>query len=394
MLFSVTLYGQILIKGRVVSLKGKPLEGASVYLNNTTIGVYTNKNGEFELPIKEGTYTLIASFMGYSTIQQQINSSTNNKYFLLNLIPNTNILDEVIVKKNKYDDEWKYNVHRFKKAFLGRSLLAQNCIILNPKTLSFDYDVKTKILTASTQEPLIIKNKDLGYLITYDLIEFVLETNKLTYLGYTKYENLKTKVKKSWVKNRAKAYHGSRMHFMRSLRIKKLKNEGFVVNQFKRVLNTERPSDSDILKAKELIKLNGGHLVLKKVTNPKTSLDSAFVVIQKSRLPKYRDYLYKKNIPYSDIILISNNNITLHFKDYLSVIYTKESEENNYLKQSFIKRLEPLGVQTSTITLTTKTAVIDYYGNLINPLAIFTEGYWSFEQFAETLPLDFKPLKD
>ena len=39
----------------------------------------------------------------------------------------------------------------------------------------------------------------------------------------------------------------------------------------------------------------------------------------------------------------------------------------------------------------TKTAILDPTGIIINPLDIFAEGYWSYEQFANTLPLDYEP---
>lgn len=65
-------FSQILIKGNVFSETNEPLEGASIYFNNTTTGTITNAKGEFELKIKEGNYTLVVSFLGYKTKQLSI----------------------------------------------------------------------------------------------------------------------------------------------------------------------------------------------------------------------------------------------------------------------------------------------------------------------------------
>ncbi len=57
----------------------------------------------------------------------------------------------------------------------------------------------------------------------------------------------------------------------------------------------------------------------------------------------------------------------------------------------FGKRKKPSGVQTSNITLVDGKSIIDHTGVLVNPSAIFVEGYWAFESFANMLPLDFIP---
>jgi len=219
----------------------------------------------------------------------------------------------------------------------------------------------------------------------------------LSYLGYTKYNNLKAgkRKQKHWYKNRLKAFNGSRMHFVRTLRSQKLTKEGFVVNQFKRVPNPNRPTEKQIRSARELVKLYGENLSFSdKTSDPKTSLDSAMVVLRKVGLPKYIDYLYKKKVPYSDMIFQKNGQVHLNFKNYLSITYLKEVEESNYLIGMFGKRKKASGVQTSAITLLTKTAILDSSGAIINPLDVFSEGYWSYEQFADLLPLDYHPIKD
>ena len=389
-----SIYSQALIKGKITSSKGENLEGASVYLNNTTIGTITNSKGEFQLKINKGNYNLVVSFLGYKTKQLSINTNTPIGFLNLKMNSDTNLLDEVVLRKTKYDADWKYNLSRFKQAFLGKTLLAEQCEILNPKSIHFDYDYKSNKLTAFAKEPLKIKHKGLGYLISYDLVDFELKNKQLFFSGYARYQNLRTSIRNKWKRNRQIAYNGSQMHFLRSLLNKRLKDDGFVINQFKRVINPDRPSEKKIKLARELFKLHNGILNLsKEIEKPKTSIDSVVNTLVKSRLPKHRDFLYKQGVPYENMISFEKNIPFLNFKDYLMVVYTKEVEEDNYLIGMFGKRKKASGVQTSNIVLLNGKVLIDNYGVLGKPNAIFNEGYWAFEAFADMLPLDYSTSK-
>lgn len=392
---SVTLFSQVYIKGKVTTSANENLEGASVYLNNTTIGTTTDEKGEFNLKVEKGNFDLVVSFIGYTTSQLKINTNQKVDFLLFKLTPEANVLDEVVLRKTKYDNEWKYNLSRFKETFLGRANLAKQCIILNPKVLHFEYNPKKNELTAFAREPLIIKHKGLGYLIEYDLINFSILGKYTFYSGYTKYQNLKKRIKKKWKQNRLEAYNGSTMHFLRSLLNKNLTKEGFLINQFKRELNPERPSETQIKKARELIRFSRETINFsKKITSPLTPLDSALVVSRKSSLPKYKDYLYKRNVSNNEMISFSKNTPYLDFANHLSIIYKNEKEEDNYLNGMFGKRKKATGVQTSSISLTNGKSIIDIAGILIDPNAIISEGYWSYESFANALPLDYKPNKN
>lgn len=390
------IYSQI-IKGKVTTTENENLEGASVYFNNTTIGTITDEKGEFSLKIDDGNYDLTISFLGFKTQQIKINTINKNRFLNIKLVNQTNILNEVFIEKTKYDDDWKYNLSRFKQAFLGRSKLADDCIILNEKTLHFYYNIKTQTLTARTKEPLRIKHKSLGYLITYDLVNFNLVKNRLSFTGYARYENLKKSIKNKWKKNRLEAYKGSQVHFLRSLLNRKLENEGFIVNQFKRVLNPDRPSDQEIKLASEFVKLSNTSNdvnLSKKISQPKTPLDKAIVILQKKKLPKYNDYLYKRNVEYENMCSFLENNYYLNFNNHLSIIYTKESEEDNYLIGMFGQRKKATGMQTSNIVLLEGKVLIDKFGIPAKPNSLFNEGYWGFESFANMLPLNYMPSKN
>ena len=58
---SSIIFSQVKISGKILDENNESLEGASVYLNNTTIRITTEINGEFELTVKEGIYDLIVT---------------------------------------------------------------------------------------------------------------------------------------------------------------------------------------------------------------------------------------------------------------------------------------------------------------------------------------------
>lgn len=117
---SLSAFSQIYIKGKVTAEANENLEGASVYLNNTTIGTTTDSNGEFILQVNKGNYDLIVSFIGYTTSKIKINTNLEVGFLRFELKPESNILNEVVLKKTRYDEDWKYNLSRFKSLFLGK----------------------------------------------------------------------------------------------------------------------------------------------------------------------------------------------------------------------------------------------------------------------------------
>ena len=384
------------IKGTVYYEKG-PLENVAVYLNNTMLGTTTNADGEFSIPVKEGQYELIVSYLGYKKINYSLNTTTYTKPLVFALEENQNVLDEIIIKKTVYDDEWKYNLASFKKHFIGTTELSIDCKILNPEVLHFEYNAKENILTAFARKPLQLKHKNLGYLITYELESFVRNKNYITYLGYSRYQELKGRKRKQkrWKKNRLKAYNGSVTHFLKSLLNDTFTNEGFIVNQFKRVPNPERPSEDDIKKAREVVRLSKSLVIdfSRKENKALTTLDSAWVTIRKARLPKSRDYLYKSKLKKDDILTFKNHAYYLSFDNNLSIVYTKEKEEMAFItRNAFSKKRDPL-YQTSSFIPLKKDIILDIRGVLVNPLEVFLEGYWSYEKFGNSLPLDYVPEK-
>jgi len=387
-LFSIA---QITIRGTVYKANG-PLEGVALYFNNTMLGTTTNSNGEFSIPTKKGQYELIVSYLGYKKIIYVLNTSTYKKPLVFALEEESNTLDEIIIKKTVYDDEWRSNLSQFKKEFIGITSLSKDCEILNPTVLHFNFDAKNNKLNAIARKPLKIKHKSLGYEIIYELEEFTIHKNSVVYLGYSRYKMLKGSKRKQrkWKENRLKAYNGSYFHFYQSLLKNTAYQDGFIIHQFKRIANPERPSKEEIKKASQIVTLNNTPINFSsKITNPKTQLDSALVTLKKIKLPKFKDYIYTSNVPTNDIITNKNGVYYLDFENNISVVYTKEQEEEGYISRNMFGEMRTPLPQTSSIIPLKSSSILDKNGILINPLNIFYEGYWSYEKFADSLPLDY-----
>jgi iron complex outermembrane recepter protein len=87
------------LKGTVLNNEGKPAEFVSVKLNEISKGATTNEKGEFSIAnIKQATYTLVASFIGYKTLEKKVKIEEGKTLNLsLELFENTEMLKEIVV---------------------------------------------------------------------------------------------------------------------------------------------------------------------------------------------------------------------------------------------------------------------------------------------------------
>ena len=255
----------------------------------------------------------------------------------------------------------------------------------------------------------------------------------------TRYENLKgsKRKKKRWEERRQVAYNGSTMHFFRAITAKNLKEEGFIIDQFKQVPNPRRPSDSIINLARRrlrglqkedpigdfklfsnkdlnskanrdevidrmekngvtqksgidvnrlkrssfIVKKNddGTYEARTKVSNTKTR-DSLMSIIRKNSLKRFVNVFTKRDLSINDFIFQKEGLHYLQFTNFLQIKYMNEEEEGNY-------RPGPgkLDHQISSISLYVKQTPFDKVGALFNPLDMFMDGYWGYEKLADAL---------
>lgn len=211
-----------------------PLEGASVYLDGTTIGTVTDSNGHYKLEIETVLNApVVVSFIGYKTKAFPITDLNALKEIYLDESPNQ--LDEVLIEADPWSREKKLRI--FKSEFLGKTISSKHCRITNEKDISLIYKPSTNTLIAFSEKPLIIKNRYLGYTINYNLIDFEIEfktstqglryTQKVFSSGTSFFSELHKSPKKKNSLNREKSYYGSRIHFMRALFHKRLSENNF-----------------------------------------------------------------------------------------------------------------------------------------------------------------------
>ncbi|MEW5675680.1 TonB-dependent receptor [Flavobacterium enshiense] len=81
------------------SITGNPLAGVSVVMKNTTVGVTSNENGEVSISnLPEGKQTFIFSYLGYTTIEKDIELPQRETLILLMSESHSSELDEIIVE--------------------------------------------------------------------------------------------------------------------------------------------------------------------------------------------------------------------------------------------------------------------------------------------------------
>lgn len=231
-IFSFSSYSQT-INGSVFDEKKEPIPGVSVYLDGTTIGTITDENGKYSLDTNQNSnVSLIVQALGYETII--IDKSLKNNNLELYLIPKQTQLKEVIVKKEFFTRKQKLAV--FKEQFLGQSKAGKSCLIDNEEEIILDYDYTTNVLSATSINPIKVKNPYLGYDVEFNLQEFYVKFYKRSvksidaiessFLGTTLYREVKKDSKVE--KIRKEVYQNSAMNFFKILANNKWKEAKYI----------------------------------------------------------------------------------------------------------------------------------------------------------------------
>ena len=61
-----------MVSGKVTSDTKEIISYATVHLKGTTLGSMTDDNGNYTIQAPAGSYTLVVSMMGYSTVEQSV----------------------------------------------------------------------------------------------------------------------------------------------------------------------------------------------------------------------------------------------------------------------------------------------------------------------------------
>lgn len=382
LLFSISSFSQVLFEGVIKDAATKEvLQGASIYVPNSTRGTYSDFEGKFSLELPITTKEIVISFVGYTTIKTNLDLSdgkNRNKTIYLREIKNE--LNEVVFIKQKQDKNWERMFQVFKAHFIGNSEIAREAEILNPEDLILNEERITGKykLTANANKPLQIKNKITGYIISYELIQFnhiVIGHNQIYtfYLGYPFFKDITKEEKlnqKRIEKKRLEAYLGSSMHFIRALYNDKLQEEGFNVRELIKSRNPEYPSDIEMEKILAEVKLTNDYSLIRKL--PQKEINKLGTIL----------------LPISKFTLLENEKKFIKFDNYLNVTYTKAAPDEKYLIFS------PKGESAFQVSqLKNEDEAVEYFadGNYYNPANLFFFGYMGWKKVGDMLPFDYNP---
>lgn len=347
-LLSVTCFSQektFSIDGQVLdSASGQPLNGASVFCQNTTAGTLSKENGSFRLRLANGGYDLIVSYTGYETQSIRIGKDHRPDDTLrVKLKPQDKAMEQAVVMGSlEVADGWEKYGQFFLDNFIGTTPNAAQCVLENKDVLHFYYYKKRNKLRVKATDMLHITNNALGYKITYQLDSFVYyyDGNIGSYTGYPLFQAMDSTPQQedTWKQNRLYAYSGSRLHFIRSWYDSTLDDEGFVL---------------------ELADSASNHR-MKKIDDP---YDSAF---------------YSRD----------SGDVQIGIQGRLRVSYTSQTPDKKYL----IENKYPLstGVEISALDIV-NGFVIQENGYFYDQADVTNIGYWSWKKLAESLPYDYVP---
>ena len=230
---NINAHNQV-IEGKVFDQQTKnTVEFASVYFSGTFVGTTTDQNGNFELDVtKFASRALTISAIGYYSAT--LTDFSSGETFLVYLKPKSYDIDEISVSGKSLAKKRKANIKLFRNEFLGRSLNAMQCKILNEEDITFNYHSDEDTVKAYALKPIIIHNKALGYVVTcyLDKFEYYKDLKITFFEGETRFNedlNSEESKHKSYVNKRKTAYYGSCMHFFRALWANELRSTEFIL---------------------------------------------------------------------------------------------------------------------------------------------------------------------
>lgn len=204
--------------------ENKPLEGAFVYLDGTTLSASTDARGFFKIvTAQKYNASLVISFIGFETLRVD-NPYQYGKPFEVLLRTDAIALDEVVITKGGPFTR-KQMLKVFREQFLGTTRAGNSCKIENEDDIILYFDLSSNTLNARAAKPIRIVNKRLEYRINFDLIDFQVPYSAKTldafnmqgsfFAGTTFFTDISKDNNAD--KKRKEAYLGSSTHFMKTI---------------------------------------------------------------------------------------------------------------------------------------------------------------------------------
>lgn len=259
------------IKGRIIDdASQKPISYATIYVDKTTKGTTSNRDGRFVLSNISGSAVIVISHVSYYPKTIELNNQ-NLSEITISLQERSMEISPVMVEDKNLRNR---NLELFKSMFIGRDYWGRNVKLLNDSVLSFvshynypkkmlDKEVKKDIQTGAinnivewaddstfiiveelsklevnAKAPLEIDMPLLGYKLWVDLIDFSMiideqnvQVDFLGHYNFNPYElNKKSEISRI-ERNRRMAYFNSGKHLFRSLYENKLDENGYIIEE-------------------------------------------------------------------------------------------------------------------------------------------------------------------
>ena len=234
----LNLNAQTRISGEIFKLKdSSAVQGVSIYLDGTSIGTTSSASGTFSMESDyEQKAELIIRSIGFETRRITIDPSERNNFkFRVYLKESLDELEEVFLETDPWSRNRKLSI--FRRQFLGTTEVAEKTSIKNEEVIKLRYSPSKHTLVAYANEPLIIKNKYLGYEIEYELQNFKVTfynspsglylAEQVFYEGTMFFKELNQNTPRRYRKNRKTTYEVSLIKFFRSLYKENLQKDGF-----------------------------------------------------------------------------------------------------------------------------------------------------------------------
>lgn len=353
------------VSGSALDENGQPLPGLNVFLDGTTIGASTDVDGNFFIDkIPPGYYNLVFSYVGYeNAVFNLIEYNGGSRIQKHQMVRSVNQLEEVEIVSDRITiqyDEWITYFHQFQDDLFGTSSNSQHCVIANPDVINFAFEDATGKLSAHADEPIIIFNEAMSYMITYYLEFYERSGNELRYRGQMRFQNYARPnafSRREIRSERKRSYLGSWNHFKNALLRNSLAKDGFKIYESTAVTN---------INTKKL-----------------------------------------KQLKENDLVVFKRKHWELDFNNFLVVVYSKERESINFLidgqyasviygdyidDQNVLTRTP--GKQVSVLKLLHGSVRLDLNGQVVDKFAVSTFGYWSWERLANLVPINYDPKFD
>ena len=166
------------LSGKVFDKATKqPIPDVHVYLDGTLINDISDNSGEFKLMVGKKLNTkLVLHHLSYQTvIIENPFENLPDKFYMEERL---NMISDVIIHADRFTREQKMKA--FRDQFLGMTQAGKSCKIMNESDIRIWYDLETKTLSASSDQPIVVINDYLGYQILFTLIDFRTEYSYVT----------------------------------------------------------------------------------------------------------------------------------------------------------------------------------------------------------------------